>query len=238
MERFDSCYRFTETGLTVFRDVFLGEMADSAISQNDQRIVTPVLGTHHLEVKACQTARELASTVLRSLPVDRRGNLAHDLLDDIGLWCWLAFVYRHQLFRKDSKGFWQTGEMDRWYASPISNWRKAQRHLVRMPVHLFATFADDADHLLCGHPSRLPEIREQLTSQQSMFAASFLRLGKMLYFDEDARQLKRGSGGKGPGSPRRLAQVRRQLDISWDLDELGPETVFEMLPSEFDRFRC
>ena len=56
-----------------------------------------------------------------------------------------------------------------------NDWQKAQRHLVRMPVLLYAAFGDDADHLICGKPSIGPDIREQLTSQQDMFSANFQR---------------------------------------------------------------
>ena len=107
-----------------------------------------------------------------------------------------------------------------------------------MPAQLLAEFGADADHLLCGRPSVLPEIREQLTSQQDMFDRSFQRLARSLYFDTKNRKLKVGAGGKGPGSPRRLAQVRRQFDITWDLASLDDTTLMEMLPSEFERFKA
>ena len=109
--------------------------------------------------------------------------------------------------------------------------------MVRMPVHLLAQFGSDADHLLCGAPRILPEIREQLTSQQDMFTETFQRLARKLYFDDRLGKLKKGAGSKGPGSPRRLAQLKRQFDVTWDLEELGPTRLMAMLPSEFDIYR-
>jgi len=114
---------------------------------------------------------------------------------------------------------------------------KDQRHLVRMPVLLLSSLGNKADHLLASPPSVLPEIREQLTSQQDMFAPAFQAVARALYFDEEQQKLKRGSGSKGAGSPRRLATVRKQLDVTWDLYEVPSERLVWMLPKDFDRFR-
>ena len=162
---------------------------------------------------------------------------ALSLLSNTGLWAWLTFVLRDQLFKKASDGSWKVGEIHRWYPSNPNDWRKGQRHLVRMPVLLLATLGQDADHLLCGAPSVLPEIREQLTSQQDMFNRVFQRVARSLYFDDTTGKLKRGAGDKIAGTPRRLAKVRQQLDVTWDLEDLDPATITEMLPAEFSRFK-
>jgi hypothetical protein len=38
-------------------------------------------------------------------------------------------------------------------------------------------------------------------------------------------------------SPRRLATVRKQLDVTWDLYEVPSERLVRMLPKDFDRFK-
>jgi len=86
---------------------------------------------------------------------------------------WLTFVLRNQLFKKDQSGRLKVREYWRWYPSAPGDWQKGQRHLVRMPVLLLRELGDDADHLLNTHPSILPEIREQLTSQNAMFNQEF-----------------------------------------------------------------
>ncbi len=160
-----------------------------------------------------------------------------DLLARAGLWAWLTFILRDQLFNYDVRKKRKVGEMHRWYPSDPDDWQKGQRHLLRMPVQLLYSLGDDADHLLCGHPSVLPEIREQLTSQQDMFNQTFQSVARSLYFDDAKGALKRGASGKGGGSPRRLAKLRQQLDVTWDLEDLDSETIFKMLPSEFERFK-
>ena len=232
MEAFDSCFTFTRKGRAIFRSVFANNCSDRDIDLSDVSIVRKVEGTTQLVVKECGTAKELAGTILSSL-----NSTVHRLLKCKGLWCWLTFVFRHQLFARNSNGLWITRENHRWDPADPNDWLKGQRHLVRMPVHLLATFGESADHLLCGKPSILPEVREQLTSQQDMFDLTFQQLARTLYFDDHTRQLKMGAAGKGPGSARRLAQVRRQFDMTWDLSELDVETIMAMLPSEFDRFK-
>src|SRR5690606_36741937 len=101
------------------------------------------------------TAKAMAGAVLASLG---SANL-FDLLPNTGMWAWLTFVMRGQLFRKDGEGTWKVGEIHRWYPSNPNDWQKGQRHLVRMPVLLLKSLGVAADLLLCSASSVLPEIR-------------------------------------------------------------------------------
>jgi len=160
-----------------------------------------------------------------------------ELLARTGLWAWLTFVLRDQLFKKTPDGTFKVGELHRWYPSDPGDWQKGQRHLVRMPVLLLDQLGQNADHLLCAAPGVLPEIREQLTSQQDMFNPAFQRVARALYFNDATGALKRGAGGKSGGTPRRLAKVRQQLDVTWNLEDLQPSEIIATLPAEFSRFK-
>ena len=158
------------------------------------------------------------------------------LLPRAGVWAWLYFVLRDSVVPKNKSGKRVPGELHRWWPSDPGDWQKAQRHLVRMPVVLLAELRDAADHLICGSPDVLPEIREQLTSQQDMFHPEFQKAARQLYFDFSKGTLKRGSGGKGAGTPRRLAKLRSQLDVTWNLFDLDAAHIVRLLPKEFNRF--
>lgn len=233
MSSYAALYEFNSVGLDAFQRVFAGQMEDSAIDPVDAHLTSKVEGSNSFVLAEFQTAQEMAQTVLGSLG----SNSLFDLLPNSGLWAWLTFVMRDQLFGRTRDGTWKVGEIHRWYPGNPNDWQKGQRHLVRMPVLLRKSLGERADHLLCGKPSVLPEIREQLTSQQDMFNPVFQQVARCLYFDDETRTLKRGSGGKGAGTPRRLARVRQQLDVTWDLEELPPERIIEMLPAEFSRFK-
>ena len=233
MTSYATLYEFNSSGMDAFQKVFTGQLDDAAIDPVDVALVSLIKDSNSFVPEKFQTAQEMAQSILDSLG----SNSLFDLLPNAGLWAWLTFVMRDQLFKKARDGTWIVGEIHRWYPSSPNDWQKGQRHLVRMPVLLLKSLGECADHLLCGAPSVLPEIREQLTSQQDMFNPVFQHVARCLYFDDETRTLKRGVGGKGAGTPRRLARVRQQLDVTWDLEELAPEKIIEKLPSEFSRFK-
>lgn len=225
--------RLTADGIDLFGSVMMGQVDESALDLDNPVLAQPVEGTANFEVRGFTTAKELAEAICRSLA----GNSPQALAGDIGLWAWLTFALVDNLFPK-AGGVRQIKELHRWYPAPPNDWQKAQRHLVRMPVLLLHAFGRDADHLICGKPSVGPDIREQLTSQQDMFSPNFQKACRTLYFDEEKGTTKRGAGSKdGPGIPRRLAVLRRQLDVTWDMTDLPSERILELLPAEFDRYK-
>ncbi len=233
MTTYSALYEFNHTGLDAFEKIFTGKLDESAIDPTDDAVASRVRGTGAFMAAKFGTSKEMAEVVLSAIG---SANF-FELLPKTGLWAWLTFIMRDQLFKKAGDGTWQVGEIHRWYPSNVNDWRKGQRHLVRMSVQLLKSFDQDADHLLCGLPSVLPEIREQLTSQQDMFNLAFQKVARTLYFDDEAGKLKRGAGGKGAGSPRRLAKVRQQLDVTWDIEGLDPAKIIQILPKEFSRFK-
>ncbi len=231
--KFATLFEFTNAGMRLFEDVVSGSCDEEVLGAEDLTLVTRIAGTSELEVREFATAREMAAAILQST-----GSLPlAGLLPQTGLWAWLTFVLRDSLFPKDAAGVRKFGEIHRWLPSDPNDWQKAQRHLVRMPVILLSTIGSNADHLLCTKPSILPEIREQLTSQQGTLHSAFQAAARALYFEEKTGGLKRGAGGKSTGSPRRLAKVRQQLDVTWDIFDLTAERLLHILPREFNRFR-
>jgi len=224
---------FNDTGLHHFEQRLAGKDAEERLDALDDAFSDPVSGTGPLTIREFDNARDLAEAVLQSLGLEQL--FPH--LDDIGLWAWLTFVLREKLFKKNPDGSRQLGEFHRWYPSAANDWQKGQRHLVRMPVFLLAALGENADHLLCSAPNVLPEIREQMTGQNDMMTPAFQGLARALYFDPDTGRLKRGAGGKEGGSPRRLRTLRRQLEVTWQIDDLSLDQILAKLPKEFDRYR-
>jgi hypothetical protein len=231
MTIYPGVYEFDGKGLVAFKRIFEGTLDETAVVATDPQFASRVAGTKSLSDAPASTSKELAQRVLTALGPDWR-----DLLSRPGVWAWLTFALRDIVFPKDAHSERYPGEVHRWYPSDPGDYRKAQRHLVRMPVVLLGNLGDLADHLLCGPPQTLPEIREQLTSQQDMFSPEFQRAARQLYFDDTKGGLKRGGGGKGAGTPRRLAKVRQQLDVTWNLFDLDAAHIIRLLPKEFSKF--
>jgi hypothetical protein len=229
---YPAVYEFTDRGLLAFRRIFEGDLMEDAMPPTDAQFATRLLGTKDISDGPAQNSKELAQRVMAAL-----GHDWASLLPRPGVWAWLTFVLRDVVFPRDANGVRDPGEIHRWYPSNPGDWQKAQRHLVRMPVVLLGNLGDIADHLLNGPPEILPDIREQLTSQQDMFSMEFQRAARMLYYNDAQQKLKRGSGSKGAGAPRRLAKVRQQLDVTWNLFDLDAPHIIQLLPKEFDRFK-
>ena len=231
--KYASLREFTEHGMKVFQRAFEGQLDEAVIDPTDPALTDRISGTNELDVENWQTSKDMAEAIINAC-----GTVAlADLLRRPGLWAWLSFVLRDQVYPRLKSGQRKLGEVHRWYPANIDDYQKGQRHLVRMPVLLLSSFGDDADHLLLGAPSIPGELREQLTSQQDMFHPTVQAATRKLYFDSETGTLRSGAGGKGAGSSRRFAQVRKQLDVTWDLFALSPDQLIEKLPKEFDRFK-
>jgi hypothetical protein len=231
---FDGLYEFTPEGLAAFQKAFSGQIEEAAINLKSAVVAKRVLGTTSFTVEEWETAQEMAQSILHS------AGLASipELLAKPGVWGWLAFVLRDIAYPLRKDGMRKLGEIHRWYPSDLNDYQKGQRHLIRMPVLLLSSFGENAAHLLCGPPPVPGELREQLTSQQDMFHPAFQAAARALYYDAKRKTLRPGSAGKRGGSARRLAKVRQQLDVTWDLFALSADQILEKLPGEFDRFKA
>lgn len=109
------------------------------------------------------------------------------------------------------------------------------------PYYIHRAHKEEPDRalaVLCGDVGKMGDIVEQLASRQEMVTnPGVMRAATTLYVDEDTRTQKRGAGGKGAGSPRRLASVLKQFDLTWDLFTMTGDEIVAMLPGEFARFR-
>jgi hypothetical protein len=174
-------------------------------------------------------------------PLDRRVISRHH-----GLWTWLALYYFDQLCPRSGDGSRKV-LADEAYVLPAKyDFRSYYRHLVRMPWLAVADHGDNARVLLvpAGRSSEAPlatrgEIIEQLASRQAVLGnARVIAAVNRLYFDQAANRPRRGAGGSKGGSPRRLALVLQQLDLTFDLAACDESRLLSLLPREFDRWKA
>jgi hypothetical protein len=154
-----------------------------------------------------------------------------------GLWAWLALAW-FRVLAPESGGARFIGEQARWL--PDSGW-KYYRHLVLGPYLIFAANQDHPQRAMAAlhNPPHEPgEVVGQIAATQDI-AQSKAAMGAAtaLYYDPSRGVIKRGAGGKGPGSSLRFRTVIDQLDRTFDLHSLTEERLLELLPREFDRFR-
>ena len=155
---------------------------------------------------------------------------------DTGFWVWCsAYLFDRLCKRKGGK--FDPGEIVTWVPQP-DNWQRYYRHYLASIWRVYLAHRDNEKELvaLLNGPVNIPgELWAQLASRQSRITnASIIDLAYRLYWDKEKNTRKRGSGGE---SPRRLAQVLKQFDRTWDFFAMTGEQLIELLPREFDRFK-
>jgi hypothetical protein len=153
-----------------------------------------------------------------------------DLSGREGLWDWIALAWFDQLWDEKVRE-----EIN--YVISQSHWHRP-RHAIYFTWWLVNRYGEDAQYILSKPTSVRGDVAEQLLSVQSYpNYPSFIKTGKELYWDKEALALKPGTSSKGPGSPRRFRAWIGQIELNYDLFAMSSETLIEMLPSEFDKYR-
>jgi hypothetical protein len=177
-------------------------------------------------------AAQLLDQLLLSAP-------PYDTAADIGLWSWLALFYFDALCPSDGSGDRSPRERAAYIPEP-GNFRRYYRHLLLGPYLIYQAHRDDptrAQGLLCKPPHIIDDVVAQIASRYDYVTnPGIVGLTTELYYDVTKSTTKRGAGGKGAGSPRRLADVLKQLDLTWDLYGMPVAELRQLLPREFNRF--
>ena len=159
---------------------------------------------------------------------------------DHGVWAWLALLFFDTLCPPTPSGVRKPGARARWIPE-VNNFRRYYRHLLAGPYLIYRAHRDDPERamiLLCSPISTMGDIVEQVASRQELVTnRAVVGTATKLYYDAAKKAPRRGAGGKGPGSPRRLADILNQLDLTWDLYAISEDDLVARLPSEFDRFK-
>ena len=157
--------------------------------------------------------------------------------DQAGVYSWLSAVYFDELCPGTDTGR-KPGEAARWIPKE-DDFRRYYRHLLAGPEGIYRTHAAEpqiAMAVLAQPPYRPGDVVEQLSARQELISnRTVMAVATRLYVRNGA--IRKGAAGKGAGSARRLANVLDQLDLTYDLYDLEPDGLLQLLPAEFDTFR-
>ena len=161
-------------------------------------------------------------------------------LKTVGTWTWLTLYLFDVVAPRRADGTRRIGERS-LYVLEADNWRRYYRHLLAGPYRVMRAHWSEpriTEGILAGKPNVPGELYEQIASRQEIVTSrAVVNLTRRLYWDSTTRSLKRGAGGAAAGSPRRLAGLLLQLDLTWDLGEIDDDSLFSLLPrSEYSRF--
>jgi len=233
--------RFNESGIEEFRRHLLEMKDDPALDSprhllEDARLTEPGSSQTELHPATLTTRLAAAQTVdnvLGSPPPLGATN-------DAGLWSWLTLFYFDSACPRLENGTRKVGAIAR-YIPEGADHKRYYRHLLLGPYLVYRAHHDDPERamvLLCQPVHSPGDIVEQLVSRQELVTNPMIvRVATELYYDPATGAPKRGSGGKGAGSARRLAEVADQFDVTWDLFAMPWQSLLARLPREFNRFR-
>jgi hypothetical protein len=204
----------------------LEEAVSSEVFGNSTDIEKRTFGTRY-------TAAEYLDDILIKTGVAGVGR-------DVGLGAWLTLFFFDELCPPNKSGERELRERPAYIPDP-QNYRRYYRHLLFGSLLIFRAHRDApkrAMGFLCKPLPIIDDIVGQLAAYQEIVSnPAVVELATQLYFDPISGTTKRGAGGKGGGSPRRLVDILRQFNVTWDLYAMSLKEFWAVLPKEFDRFR-
>jgi len=234
-------YRLTDEGIIRFQE-FIDSQSTTEPESFDLEVATDPryseIASEDCDIpETCSfNNRFEAASVLSELIRNAR---LPDAAHDRGVWCWLSWLWFESICPIGGDGKRKTGEPARWILN--LDYNRYYRHILAGPWWIYDAHRDDPDRalaLLCTPVTTLGELNAQIAGRQELVSNSGL-VGMLTkhFYDSVTGKLRRGISGKGRGSARRLATVINQLDMIWDLYSTSPDEFFELLPSEFDRYK-
>jgi hypothetical protein len=233
--------RFNEAGMLQFRQV----IADRRQAAKAKRAVDPIpvellqsdeytTETQFLlpaERTVFSTKLDICNAVFKIIPQAD----FESLREDAALWSWLAGWYFDDL----TKGRKKVKE-ERAYVAKV-DFTSSYRHLILGPCFVATTAKDDPERvriLLYDEPTTMNEVMVQLGSYYDYLMNPVVQgVVRELYWDPSRARTKHGSGGKLPGSPRRLMDYLHQLELNFDLRSITVNRLLSFLPDEFDKYK-
>ena len=229
--------RFNARGLAEFAELLRSPLVEVLANINDLLSKKELSENLKAEtvIRPIDTRLELGEILHETFKSNR--NLRH-LQSDQGLWSWLAAAWMTTLFENSPKTA-KIGEQARWILDKQKT--RYYRHLWAGPYFIYSQHYPEptkALSILAGSPIIPGELVGQIAATSDIAYSVGAEIATILYIDAKTGKAKKGSGGAGPGSPRRLtAAYLNQIDLTLDYRGMSPDQIIELLPKEFDKFK-
>jgi hypothetical protein len=164
------------------------------------------------------------------------------IANDQNFWSSLALVWFDRLCPPQANGTRLVREEYRYILS--GDYRHYYRHLVRSPWQLVRIHKANARLLLMApkegeYPLSVHgEILEQFGGRQQVLGSRrIIAVASRMYLDATTGRPRTGVAGSGRGSARRFGLVLRQLDLTYDPEQMPDDAFYEVLPDEFSKWK-
>lgn len=229
--------RFNANGIEEFSKLLsspLGEVLDNVSELFTNSELIEVISAD-MEIRPVESRLQLAEILYKSFnscPSMKK------LQSDQGIWSWLAAAWMPTLFENSPKAA-KLGEQARWILDKQKT--RYYRHLLAGPYYIYNHHLSNpmkALSILSGSPIIPGELVGQIGASSDIAYSVGAEIATILYIDPKTGKAKKGSGGAGLGSPRRLtASYLNQIDLTVDYRGMTAEQVIAILPREFDKFK-
>ena len=230
---------FNEKGIEEFR-FQMNELKNGMRKEFDQNILEnedltfAYKGEIEIEILEFLNKKEI------SIYLSNKLNLILDkhLYYDSSLWSWLTAFYFDVVCPKNAGGNRKINEEAKYILTDPKNWRKYYRHLLACSAKLYCELGELADPFLASPVHIWGDFHEQLTAYQSIATNKpLIKAAGNLYWDSVHGKLKKGSGSKGAGTPRRFSDIVGQFELTYDLNAMPSDDILRLFPEfEFKKF--
>jgi hypothetical protein len=175
-----------------------------------------------------------AAVYLQSLlqPIEYPG-----MLEDVGLWSWLALFYFDQIAPPGADGKRMPRE-DYHYIPARGSWYQ-YRHLLSSAYEIYSTHGERGRIILHPPVNQHGRFAWQLAWRRDLITnRGLIEAIDRLYWDAKKKRPKRGASvEERGGSLHRFIDVVQQLDLNYDLHGMTAEQIIALLPEEFEEWK-
>lgn len=230
--------KLNDAGIESFRSFLLRRREERSLPPprgllTDSKCSDPVDGQASLEQRRFESKYAFGKYINERLS----GHVPSQVVrSSVGIWAWLTLLYIDDVIPDGQRAL----RVEKYISSSKDIRNGLDKQLLFFPWKLVAVHGDDAAWLLTA-PLRedTKVLRELANSYRRNVSREFIRLAKLLFYDEKKGKLRRGAttgDGKTPGTLRHLDRVTNQLDITYDV--FGMETIefAAILPKAFKKW--
>lgn len=164
------------------------------------------------------------------------------VMENEGLWSWLALYWFDQLAPADASGRRRARE-DHFYILESSGrfstgWYR-NNHMLAGPYAIFRLHGLTSRVLLRGPLHLQTRMLDDIAWRTELITnRGWMQAVDRLYFNPKTNGQKSGATtASNPGNLRRLIAVTRQLEMTFDLHGMSGDEILALLPPEFDRWK-
>ena len=164
------------------------------------------------------------------------------ILYDQGFWTSLSLIWFDKICPPDNNGARSTLALNRYIFD--SNQLKADRHILWGAWWAMNTLGENGEFFLRQPVGSINtslhyhgEIMNRFASNQLVASIpAVITLTRQLFQDVESKSPKKGTSGRGSGSPNHLVRLLKQFELTYDFHNMSPEALRGLLPRDFDKW--